>query len=487
MVYSLFEICQLKKDNHIQIATGLASYISLLVLAILLFKERTLWGDIPYHVFHILREDTFAIQNNRFGAILTQWVPLVLARMELSVSSILIAYSSIFILVYGCVYVICSTVFNDKKTALVMFFYSFLITTHTFFWMQSEYPQGISIMLLYTAYLRWSMNKEHIRWYEWPIFIISNTIIAYFHPLIFLPFLFISLFLQLSNEKKIGYRKLWVSTGFFILIFILKNTLFKYDSQYESNISSQLNRFVHFFPNYFDLEYHTYFLKYCISNYYFLLIFLALAIIHYLQYRNYLKLGLMLCFFGGNLLLVNVVFNQADFVSYYMENMYLPLVLYVGFPIAYDVLPNYNTKLVNALCIVIVTLMIGRVYTVSNSYHRKIEWQEAFMEKTSDDRTQKLIVDMKDTPHRLIKGSEWSSSYEYWLISILKDINKPRSIVVQKNTDKWIKLESSYNHHFITEWGFFDYSRFKNPYYFQFSDTSYYKIYSNKPDQKDSQ
>ena len=219
-----------------------------------------------------------------------------MARMELSVWSILVAYSCIFILVYGSVYVICSTVFNDKKTALVMFFYSFLITTHTFYWMQSEYPQGISILLLYTAYLRWSMNKENMRWYEWPVLVISNTIIAYFHPLIFLPFLFISLFLQLSTEKKIGSRKLWISTGLFILIFILKNTLLKYESEYESGITSQLNQFVHYFPNYFNLEYHTYFLKYCIANYYFLLIFLAFAIIYYLRCKNYLKLGLMLCF-----------------------------------------------------------------------------------------------------------------------------------------------------------------------------------------------
>ena len=142
--------------------------------------------------------------------------------------------------------------------------------------------------------------------------------------------------------------------------------------------------------------------------------------------------------------------------------MYLPLVLYVGFPMAYDVLPNYNQKLVNVLCLLIITLMIGRVCTVSNSYQSKIAWQEAFMEKTSNDRTQKLIVHQKDTPHRLIKGSEWSSSYEYWLISILKNTDEPRSIIVQENTDKWKNLESSYKHHFITEWGFFDYNSFKN-------------------------
>ena len=70
----------MNKYINIRFLIGAISYAFLLILAYVYYKERTLWGDIPYHVFHILKDDNFAIQNNRFGAVLTQWIPLVLGR-----------------------------------------------------------------------------------------------------------------------------------------------------------------------------------------------------------------------------------------------------------------------------------------------------------------------------------------------------------------------------------------------------------------------
>ena len=44
----------MNKYINIRFLIGAISYAFLLILAYVYYKERTLWGDIPYHVFHIL-------------------------------------------------------------------------------------------------------------------------------------------------------------------------------------------------------------------------------------------------------------------------------------------------------------------------------------------------------------------------------------------------------------------------------------------------
>lgn len=51
---------------------GSLTYIVLGILALVFYLERTAFLDISFHLFYILKDGDFAIQNNRFAAALTQ-------------------------------------------------------------------------------------------------------------------------------------------------------------------------------------------------------------------------------------------------------------------------------------------------------------------------------------------------------------------------------------------------------------------------------
>ena len=76
---------------------GSVTYIILGVLALLFYKERMAFLDASFILFYILKDGEFAIQANRFGAILTQAFPLYSSKLGFSLSTIMKVYSLGFI------------------------------------------------------------------------------------------------------------------------------------------------------------------------------------------------------------------------------------------------------------------------------------------------------------------------------------------------------------------------------------------------------
>lgn len=101
---------------------GIFTYGVLLILSILFYKERTAFADISYHLFAILKDGTFAIQNNRFGAAITQLVPLVGSKLGLSLKAIAISYSIAFALLYLLIFIIICEYLKNTKIALAFLF-----------------------------------------------------------------------------------------------------------------------------------------------------------------------------------------------------------------------------------------------------------------------------------------------------------------------------------------------------------------------------
>ncbi len=86
------------------------------------------------------------------------------------------------------------------------------------------------------------------------------------------------------------------------------------------------------FPDYFNLQSNKNLLGYFLHDYYYLLIVLIIIIWFYLKHTEYNKLVLILTFFLGYILIINVSYpNGAD--QFYLENQYLILSIIVGIPL----------------------------------------------------------------------------------------------------------------------------------------------------------
>src|SRR5688572_1150130 len=97
---------------------GFLGYAGALILSLAFYEERTAFGDIAFHLFEIIRKDGFAIQNHRFGAILTEVFPVVGLKLGLSLSAIMKLYSSGYVLFYLLCYGICGLALKQYAWSL---------------------------------------------------------------------------------------------------------------------------------------------------------------------------------------------------------------------------------------------------------------------------------------------------------------------------------------------------------------------------------
>ncbi len=128
---------------------GVLSFGFALFFSIIYFLERTAFLDLSFHLFYLLKDNDYCIQNYRIGAVFTQSFPLIGAWLGLSLKSIAILYSTSFIVLYALTFFCILVGFKNVKLAIIYLFFCILITTHTFFWAQSELPQGVAYLFIY--------------------------------------------------------------------------------------------------------------------------------------------------------------------------------------------------------------------------------------------------------------------------------------------------------------------------------------------------
>lgn len=449
---------------------GTVSYFILGILSILFYEERTAFLDIAFHLFYIIKDGDFAIQNNRFGAFFTQIFPLVSSKIGLSLPNVMRFYSIGFVIYYFSVFFICAKVFKNYKFALVMLLFSVFMVTDTFYWIQSEFPQSLAFLILYFGFIHYSQqsyNLENNYWFV-PVHTAMLIILVFFHPLILIPFLFLVGYFYLTKE--ISAQLLIKITITFFLLFLLKSVFFK--TQYDSRSMGGVANFIELFPNYFTIPSQINFLKYLIFDYYLLLVGCLGVIAFYLYQRKYFRLTYIMAFFFGYLMLVNVSYPEGDTQQFYIENLYLPLSIFLLVPIIFDILPLLKQNTILLSLGLILMIRIIHIGTNNEKYTDRLEWMKNYMHQTSELKNKKLIIDQKSVPIDTLMMT-WATPYEFWLLSTCES-NISRSILIIDNPIRknWVL---SRNKKFVTSWGLFEYEEINGP-YFNFQDTTRYQI-----------
>jgi len=461
-----------QSDSKRIILIGSTTYLLLLILAIVFYKERTIILDMAFHSFLIIKSKTFAIQYNRFGAIFTQLFPVTAVKLGLSLKSILIIYSSAFIIYQFICYLIASLYFKNLKIALSMLLFSTLLVTHTFYWIQSEFIQGCMFVILFYGYLIKKRTLENFNPIEFSIYFIMILIIAFFHPLMAVPFLYMGIFFLLSKENYISSKLIYTSLWSLVMIIIGKNILFP-PVGYDATRTNSITYFIQLFPDYFSLKINKAFLKFCLTDYYFLILFLFGAIGFYIKKREIKKLCLLLLFFFGFLLLVNVT-TYVWVEQFYLESFYLCLGLFVIIPVVFDIIPTFKkTNLVIAGLALILIIRVIHIGLTHTDYTSRLAWNTQLLKDTEKSKEKKLIFPTRLAPMNLLKLS-WGSSYELLLLSSINNPDSSRCIIIEEDP-KTFANSLNKNKHFFGTFETFGYDELPKK-YFNLQDTSRYKI-----------
>lgn len=448
--------------------TGILAFSVLLVLSVLFYKERSILLDNSFFLFEMLRLDEATVQRNRFIAGIPQMLPLLASRLSLSLKWVLVAYSASYVLYQFACYLVTGSLLKNYRLALSLLFVNTLLITHVFFWNLSELLLGIGLIFPLLALIAESEQKKPLVLLR----LLQATgifLIAFSHPLIVFPFLFIIVFFWLSKNSGISKKELAITCMIFLLLYSFK-TLFLTDA-YESESIDTAKNIKTLFTDIFTVYSNNHFLENWLHIYYWLPVTLLLTSVVYIKNKLWWKLSLLLIGFTGYTLLVNFSYPTYKTHEFYMENMYMVLGVIMVLPLVFDVFPMMNKKLVIAICLLIVCSSFYRINKTHHFYENRLSWYRGYLDKNGDE---KLIVSYNGKPEGTIL-LPWSSPYEFWLLSTLER-GRSASIIIHENIDEIGWAYDNYRA-FVGRWGVYPYKDL-NPDYFIFTDTQrHYSVY----------
>lgn len=409
-------------DRRATALLGMAVLGALLFLSLWFWMERMFITDMAFHTFVIVESGGFAIQNYRFGAAITQLFPVTAFRLHLPLKTVLQLYSASFYIWYFIAFAVIVFVFRNRKMGIVLLCYLTVLVSYSFFWAQSEYPQGMVFLILFLTVLLHPFTHQ-VRHYLLLLLLLVVTVFC--HPLIILSLFFATGYFYLNKE--ISFNKALLLLSAAVADLICKTIFFK-TASYESSKMEGAANILHLFPHYFTPS-SSFFVRQLTGDYagYFLLLLLVMG--YYVKNRLYVKMGWVAAATASYLLLVNISFPELE-KSTYLQNLHSALVFFVALPLAFELIPKIKPGVwVPALSLLFV-FRLAMIYHSHSFYTQRILLLQNLLDKSKAQATNRFWIADDALPSD-IYGDEWALAYETLLLSSVSSPDSARTIEVQ--------------------------------------------------------
>lgn len=452
----------LKFADHKVMVLGWLTILLMGLMAYFFYLERTAILDAAYQTFAMLFHGNWAIQVDRFGAVMTKWPAYLGFKMGWDLDQIMRYYSLAFSFYLAVMFAILHAFRNEKTAILLLLFYTLLVS-HTFYWIQSELLQGTAFTIFYFGLV---LLFGKIKWYHLLLSVPFIITIIFFHPLAVIPFLFLWSFF-LFDEPRRG----WMYFGIPLiagLVLFYKHVI-RAANAYDSSSFSLIRKLgINFFTN----KSNSNFLAYCTTDYYWFPILLLAGVSFYIWQKRWKRLTVLLLFVFGFLVMVNGSFpNGAE--QFYIESFYQVLAVFVATPLVFDVLEFFPKvrSYTSLILLVILSVSLLRIYSYRSVYKARLDWNLSMLEKTKQMPSSKFLINERDIDMDKYLMA-WGSPFETLLLSARQDPDSTRTIYIFN--EGILKPESRQKRdYFLTPFGDIGF-RHINKNYFNFQDTSQY-------------
>ncbi|NVO85579.1 hypothetical protein [Hymenobacter terrestris] len=392
---------------------AIATMLALLVLAWHLYVERTAYYDLAYHLFYYLKTEGVFVQNRRFVAIVTQLPTLLAIKAGLPLDAVMRVYSVAFVGYYLAVLLACAYWFRNEQVALVVALCFVLLTSRTFYWAQSELPQGLVALLLYYAGI--SRQAPLQRRFSTLALATLVPVAIFAHPLLLLGFLFLWAYDWLLNQRfrdPLYYGLLLLG----LLSYGLRALLVPPGS-YETTQNTFGPNLKRYFPDYFSLSSFDTFWELSRTEFVALPVLLVLLTVFYLRRGTrlaLLRLLLMWGFVGGYVFIISV--TRPDYTELaYLGNFYLPLTLFVAVPLALELLPALELRWPRwapaTIAVVLAVVLVARLNLIWQRhppYTAYQQWITHVLAYTKQFPERKFLLYPNNIdPHQIRAGWPW--------------------------------------------------------------------------------
>ncbi len=450
-------------------AIGLVFYVAALWGALAFYEERTVFLDAAYALFHMLKENSFSIEFHRFGDAVVQFLPLMGSRLQLPLSTVMKLYSMGFVLYFLVLYLLVGFGLGRYRFALAILLVNVLFVTDTFYYTPSQLPQGMCLMILMYSLIFNRLDRVDSQRGRDSILTICviamSGFMAFIHPLMLFAMAYCWGYVLVSKPTR-SLKTQWAYAAIaFVAVVAFKSVFLR--TAYETHSLGGLKNFVTLFPHYFDTYTNRYFFGSCLGRYCWVPLVFIIDVAFCLRSGQYLKTAFIAATCIGYLFLTNTSYPDANTPHFYLENLYLPLGLFLGIPFVTDVLPKLPKRSVGvALVAAIVLTGCIRIYGNHAPYTARLAWERQAMNSYWG----KKAVLGADRGRKDILMMVWGTPYEFWLLSSAER-DTVASLLVDQSPNKmgWLRAE---NHGLYVNWYLYPYSEFPKNRYFNFPDTT---------------
>lgn len=371
--------------------------------------------DSAQYTYEILSQESFSIAHFRFGAALTQLLPLLFIKLGFSLKAVLIAYSLNFVIIYYLVWLFCQYVARNSAASLALILLLFTGARYIFFWPVSELMQGLVYSLGFYAWLSRADGGRGPAFYLVSLFWLSLAMLT--HPLSILGLGFLWGLAWIERGQFRDYSAYAVFLMMVVGWFLIRTL--KPPTPYETELMERLNALPGLLPDFFNLPGTRGFFGKILANYKYLIWLGAGTVLIMLLLKKFREIGLMAIGAAGILVLSIGVYPNGE-SEIVMENMRLPLILVlvvVFSKTAFPALQRYRLGMPIVLLVLIFDFQgISRAANEEFRYRR--EWHENMYAYARQFPERKLVMDLKHFPAERFLVP-WAVSIEALLRSAL--------------------------------------------------------------------
>lgn len=413
---------------------GHAVFAVLTAMAAWFWQERTLILDAAFQSYLFVADGSPAIMVERFGAAMVQLLPLASVWVGASLKTVLLLYSVSIVLFHWVLFSICLYVLKDKKAALAILLFNVLFVGDSFYWMQNELLQAVSLM-----FVLWSLWLRRGDWgrfngLDWALSALLATTVAYYHPLVFFPLAFMWCWFWLKKELPTR-RFLIGAAALFALIFSSKY-IFRQPNFYDRGMTGQYVREFNFsLEKLLASNSFGDFIAHLNGNFLLLLPLLALVTGFYLWKKHWWKAALAP---GATLFYCLLIMQRflADDRWYIQESHYQALAVFLIVPLVWDVLPGRLSKFsklgkpaVVLISAILLTIRLAGIWSTHEPYTARLSYIRGILEKTKKLEGRKFVIGQEQADRKMLM-MYWGLPFETLQMSALASPDSVRVVAI---------------------------------------------------------
>jgi hypothetical protein len=383
-----------KQINHKNIAfitiSGLSINALLILLSIFFAKERMLFLDSSIYLFEIINRENFYFPYRRFANVFNQFLPLIGVKLHFKTHIILLLYSLNIQLLFTTIFLIIHFGLKQKQLAFAIPLFQLMICYESFFLPVSELSIGIAFLILWLAV---SQTKAKFNGKNyWFISIFLSIIIAFSHPILILPILFVLIYNLIEKKSD----KIETIILFTIMAVIIMHTISFYEP-YESERTNEVLSSTLYFSRYELYRSFNVFIRY-VLNFPLYLCAGLFCTLWLFQEKKWLTFILFAAASMSCIFVIAMYMNKIYFIMPFFEIYLIPISFITAFFIAQS-LPKkhiYFQYVIGLLMLV----QLGLISQKSNFFKERLAIYDSMLYQMNERGMTKAVADFLQSPIR---------------------------------------------------------------------------------------